>query len=300
MTTPNNQGADSNAIPPSQQSQGNPQPKDLPRTKAEAEALDRTDDEEHGTPLPKDDAKAKEEAAKLAAAKEAEEKKKAEEEGAGDEDEPPADDESWKNQYVELEGPGQAVIELLKEKGVTPVESNAIFAAALASGDLKDVKWDVLEARLGKASAALAKKGIEDYYEGIYKANVASRDAVHEAVGGDKNWAKLTAWAKKNEVGNPKLKAEVDEIRKGLDLGGRYAKQAAIDLKALYEADTNNKGLGTAKIKQGERTPDTGGVTAISRKAYIEGMHALNAKGATAEEYAALRASRQAGMAKGI
>lgn len=224
--------------------------------------------------------------------------KKPEEKKAEDKDKPT--DDSWKQEYIKMDDPvANSVIDLLKESNVSVVEANAIFEGALKSGDIKDINWDVLRARLGDAKFTLAKAGIETYYNGKHKANMESVAAAHEVMGGPENWQTVAAWVRATEKADPSRKAEFDEIRKGLDAGGRLAKYAAQDLRKLYEGDKNNNGLGTSKIVQGTSTAPTG-VAPLSRADYLKEMKAANDRNAKPAEIAALRARRQAGMQAGI
>ncbi|WKV17001.1 head scaffolding protein [Nostoc phage NMeng1] len=214
-------------------------------------------------------------------------------------DDKPTDD-SWKQDYIKMEDPvANSVIDLLKESQVSVVEANAIFEKALASGDIKDVNWDVLRARLGDAKFTLAKAGIEAYYNGKHQANMQSVAAAHEVMGGAENWQTVAAWVRATEKADPARKAEFDEIRKGLDAGGRLAKYAAQDLRKMYESDKNNNGLGTSKIVQGTSTAPTGAAP-LTRAEYLKEMKAANDRNAKPTEIAALRARRQAGMQAGI
>lgn len=243
------------------------------------------DDEEHGQPLAKAPSEKKVETPAEKPVVPA------------DEDEV---DDSWKTQYIEMpDAAGQSVINLLKAEGIKPVEANAIFEKALKSGDLKDVQWDVLVARLGEDKAALARIGIESHYEKVYKANVEVVNTVHAEVGGEPNWIKISTWAKAAEKKDPALKAEIDDIRLGIDAGGRSAKYAARDLKALYERAPGNNGLGVAKITQGTQ-PAPSGESPLSRRDYMAAMHKAEAENAKPAVIAALRARRQAGMQQGL
>jgi hypothetical protein len=215
-------------------------------------------------------------------------------------DTPTESDDKWKQEYIKMDDPvANSVIDLLKESQVSVVEANAIFEKALASGDIKDINWDVLRARLGDAKFTLAKAGIETYYNGKHKANMESVAAAHEVMGGPENWQTVAAWVRAQEKSNPARKAEFDEIRKGLDAGGRLAKYAAQDLRKLYESDKNNNGLGVSKIVQGTSSAPTG-LAPLNRAEYLKEMKAANDRNAKPAEIAALRARRQAGMQAGL
>lgn len=253
---------------------------------------------------PKDDANAKpaavvteEEKGKIAAAEAA--AKLAEEDKTKEDAEKNADG-SWKEDYIDLPDPAaQSVINLLKEAGVKPVEANEFFAEAFKTDDISKIKWDLLEARLGKDKTHLAKIGITDFYNREYSKNVATTNLVKEVVGGDEAWSKVAKWVGAAQTADPSRKAEFDELRKGIDMGGRYAKQAATDLKALYEAAPGNSGLGGTKVlAKGQQVSDPG-VVGMSKAEYVAELQ-KHGDGIKPAVYAALRARRKAGMATGL
>ncbi|MEX0583911.1 MAG: hypothetical protein WD185_09595 [Sneathiella sp.] len=203
-------------------------------------------------------------------------------------------------EYVTLDDPsGQAVINLLKEANVTPTEANAIFAKAIASGDLADVDWATLEAKVGKDKALLAKNGVESYYNNKFAVARATIAKTYEIMGGEENWGKVRTWAQTAEKTDAAVKQKIDGIRKMIDLGGYSAEAGATELKRMYEAAPGNSGLGTAKITTGDTVVSvTGGP--LSRTDYMTAMHAANNAQAKAPVFEALRARRRAGMAAGI
>lgn len=249
--------------------------------------LAKTDDEVHGVPDPKAEAlkQAKEEEAKA---------------GSEDEDDDEQPDE-WNGEYVKLgDSAGESVINLLKEAKVSAREANLIFAEAIAGNDLTKIKWDVLEEKLGKDKANLAKIGITDYYTRIYSDNVKTTEKAYEVVGGEENWKSIATWVKKAEKADPKRKAEFDEIRKGIDVGGRIAILAVNDLKSLYEADPKNNGLGVKKLTTGQRVVETTDGTPLSRADYLTAVKEAHEKNSPKEVISSLQRRRQAGMAQGL
>lgn len=206
-----------------------------------------------------------------------------------------------KIEYLELKDPtGNAVIELLKEAGVKAVEANLIFEEAYKTGDPTKIKWDVLKSRLGDAKFVLAQQGIEAFYNTTYKKNAESTATAYEIVGGEDNWKKVVAWVKRTEAANPKLKADFDEIRAGIDAGGRLLKHSVTDLKAMYEADAKNNGLGVGKVVKGSSVPGPLGGTAMSRGDYLTAMKEAMDKRASPAVIANLRARRAAGRQQGL
>lgn len=203
-------------------------------------------------------------------------------------------------QWVTLEDPsGQAALDLLKEGGVTPVEAESIFGDALTSGDMSKVKWDVLEARLGKSKAHLVKTGVIDYNNRVAEGVRETTKKVYDVVGGADNFNKVKAWVAATEKADPASKAKFDSIRRGLDAGGYTAELVAKDLRSMYEADPKNNGLGTSKVTGGDKPSGevTGGP--IDKKTYqteIRKAYANNDQKAVAS----LRARRLAGQQNGL
>lgn len=208
--------------------------------------------------------------------------------------------DAWKKDYIKFEDEaGQSVVNLLNEAGVKPVEANAFFEEAIKSGDFTKIKWDLIEARLGKDKAALARIGITHHYNTIYKRNEDTRAKGYEVVGGEENWKKVATWVKSTEKADPKQKAVFDEIRKGIDAGGRLAEYAFADLRKMYEADSKNSGLGTNKIVQGDLQPARV-EGALTKAAYLKEIKDAHARNATHAEINDIRARRTAGIQAGM
>lgn len=218
-----------------------------------------------------------------------------------EQDDDPGVDDTWDGTYVSFnDESADSVVDLLKEANVGGREANLIFEEAIKADDLSKVKWDVLEEKLGAAKAKLAKIAITDYYNRVYSKNVATTKAVHEAVGGPDNWQKIAKWVRTTESKDPSRAAEFNEIRKGIDSGGKLATYATKELIALYEADTKNKGLGTKKVTRGDNASDTGQHGApLSKAEYNAAIKKAYASKASPGDIAALRARRQAGMKAG-
>lgn len=211
------------------------------------------------------------------------------------------DDGSWKKEFIDAGSEaGNATITLLKAAGVSPVEANSIFEKALASGDLKDVNWAVLEARLTPEQYVLAKAGIEKHYEGHYQVQKATQDYGYKVVGGEANWLKVKEWANAKEKVDPAFAAEVDGVRKAIGIGG-YAAQIAIDaLAAKYNADPKNTTITPEKMERGQSLPNNAvSGEPLTRRQFYEARAKLGDR-ATKEQTDALWARRQAGAAKGI
>lgn len=219
-----------------------------------------------------------------------------------DADKPKLDDQADKAapaEWVKLEDPsGQAAIDLLKEGGVTPAEAELIFGDAMQTGDMSKVKWDVLESRLGKAKAHLVKTGVIDYNDRVAKATRETTAKVFDIVGGKENWTKVADWVAKVKKADPSSKAKFDSIQAGLDAGGYTAELVAKELRAMYEADPTNNGLGTDKIVHGNK-PDATAGGPIDKKTYQTEIKKAYAEG-DQKLINSLRARRLAGQKAGL
>jgi DNA polymerase III gamma/tau subunit len=249
-------------------------PEQISKEKEEAEAKVKTETE----------AKAAEEAAK----------KKAEEEAKSKEE--------WSKEWLTTgNAHADAAISIMKEAGMKPVEGNEVFEEAIKAGDLSKVKWELLDARLGKDKAFLVRTGIENYFNTEYTAQQEVVKYAHEKVGGEAGWDKVKDWAQKVEKTDAAFKRNLDEWRGGLKLGG-FAARAAVDaIKAAYEADPKNGSLTATKHERGTVTP-TGNtpVEGLSRRGYTDELEKAGGDRAPKAVQEALWARRQAGMKAGI
>ncbi len=213
-----------------------------------------------------------------------------------------ADGKDWTGEYITFgDAAADSVVDLLKEAGVGAREANLIFQEAVEADDLSKVKWDVLEERLGAAKARLAKMAITDYHDREYKKNVATTKAAHELVGGEKNWQKVAKWAKTKQESDPAFMGVMHEIRTGINAGGKLAAFAVAELKAAYEADPRNSGLGVAKVQRGTSAPKSNPHgEPLSRKDYLAEIKKANEGRPNPQLIAQLQARRQAGRAAGI
>ncbi|KJC51086.1 hypothetical protein UP09_03310 [Bradyrhizobium sp. LTSP885] len=193
----------------------------------------------------------------------------------------------------------QAAVNLLKEAGLGPNAANDYFAKAIKTGDLNDIDVAGLEAKLGKDKATLVLAGVHAHYNTLAAASQATVKQTHEIFGGEDNWGKVKTWAQTAEKADPKLKAQIDDIRSLLDEGGGRAAAGARELLRLYNAGPDNKGLGTNKLVTGDSTGSVIG-TALTRSAYITELKAAHERNATPQEIASIDARRRSGKAAGI
>lgn len=246
------------------------------------------------------------EAAEKAAAAELLKKQGLADEEEEDGDKPDEEDTDkpaeWDGEYTKFDDESaDSVVDLLKEAGVGGREAQLIFAKALETDNVDDVKWDVIKEKLGPAKAKLAEVAIRDYYSRVYSKHVATTNAAYEAVGGKENWEKVAKWSRTAQARDPSLKGQFDEIRAGINHGGKLAAFAVSELKALYEADTKNKGLGNSKVTRGDSGVDEGANGApMSKREYHAAIKKAHADRASPAEIASIRARRQAGAKRGI
>lgn len=209
------------------------------------------------------------------------------------------DDGSWKEQWVTTGNVhADAAVDMMKEAGMSPVEGNAVFAKAIESGNLNDVDWEVLEARLGKTKALLVRTGVENYYSQEYSEQMAVKEYAFKEVGGEAGWNKVQTWAKAQETADPAFAKQLNEWRQALAVGG-FAARAAVDAaKAAYEGAPGNSTLnkGGRPLERGNSTnqPAVEGEP-LSRSAYYEAME--RAGGDRSPEH--VKRSLQARRAKG-
>lgn len=210
------------------------------------------------------------------------------------------DDGSWKVQFIDAGSPeGNAAIKIMETAGVSPVEANSIFEKAIKSGNLEDVNWAVLEARLSPEQFVLARAGINAHYENTYKAQMETRDYGFKAVGGAANWDKLKDWAQAKEATDPTFKRDVDSVRKAISIGGRAAQYAIDGLKAMYDADPKNSTLALTKLERGDTLPTNKSVgEPLSRRDFYNERRKLGDR-ATADQVQALMARRELGIQRG-
>lgn len=253
-----------------------------------------------------DEAKAKEAAAAADKSKqktpEQLAKEKADADAAAAEKAKTTDDEEddWDGEYVALDHPsGDAAIEVMKEAGMSAIEASAVFADALKTGDITKVKWNLLEAKIGKAKTQLVKDGITQYNTEVISKTQATRATVLETVGGEDNWQAITKWAKAREKTDKVFAGQLQEYRKAIEIGGGIAKHTAEVLKAEFNKDPKNNGLGVTAIIQGGALPASVD-NPLTRADYVVELKKAHDRRASPEEIKALDARRTAGRQKGI
>lgn len=294
MTDQNEQNAQNNEVSPEEKArleavaangrQADPEA----LAKAEAAKAQQAKDEAEA-----EEQRKQEEASRAAATK------KEEEEAANKEKEPWSPD--WEKEWITVGNEhADAAIELMKNAGMTPVEGNSVFAKAMETGNLEDIKWEVLEAKLGKATSQLVRTGINNYYESEYKVQQELVNYAHEQVGGEKGWNDVKKWAQKQEGSDPAFAKELTEWRKALSVGG-FAARAAVDaIKARYEADPSNRSASRQIERGGTRNGGDLSGEPLSRSAYFKALDAAGGDRAPKAVVDALNARRAAGVKAGL
>ena len=210
-------------------------------------------------------------------------------------------DQVGKTKWAKSDDPiYNSVIEMLTDSGVSPMEGSAIFDKAVASGNLEDIDWAVLEKKVKPGQFTLIKAGVEKYYDDQYKPIRETVAKGHEIVGGEENWVKVRDWAQKQEKAG-KL-PQLGEIRKAIGQNGWIAQKAIEELKGLYEKDPSNKGLGVQKFTEGNVNQVIAAGDALNASDYRAELEKLKNgfREPDPKKLAALQARRKAGMAAGL
>jgi hypothetical protein len=215
-----------------------------------------------------------------------------------------AEKADWHKQYVKVDNEhAQAAIDMLEKAGVSPLEANAIFEEAIKDRDLSKVKWNILEDKLGKPAVTLMKAGIQQYAADLQNGHFATEKMVYETIGGQDNWPIMREYFQKQEKAATDVGKSVPEFRRMLDQGGQAAKLAIAEMKRIYEADAQNKGLGVNKIDAGKGTAVARDTSALSREAYqaeLQKASKIDNWDKREEAIQALRVRRMAGMKAGL
>lgn len=232
-----------------------------------------------------------EEKAKLAEAEALAAKEKADKEAADKAAEEAKNKEEVQEEYVEYGHPSaDAAVAMLKESGITPAESSAWFKKAAESGNIADIDYAAMEAKLGKDKATLVKTAVQDYYTSANQSIQKTANAVLEIVGGRENFDVVKVWAETRGKTDAAFASQFQEFVKMFDLGEHSARLAAKELKSLYEADPKNKSLVT-QVVSGDGVPGRDADKPLTRSEYLAAMKTAQEKGDNAE-IARLRAQR--------
>lgn len=205
--------------------------------------------------------------------------------------------------YVDMQDDNlNAVVDILKDVGLSPAESEAFFGQAVETQDPSKIDWNGLKDKVGATKAVAIKALVERYHTSNTQetqANTKLVSEVHEMFGGEAGFGTVAKWAQAKEKRDPKFAETLNDIREDIANGSpRAVKAAAKELLALYNGAPNTKGLGNTNVVKGEGkvAPTT---APLSRAEYAK----LNAEAQAKGDHAAigiLRARRMAGISKGI
>lgn len=261
---------------------------------------------ENAPPEPTAEEKAAKEAADKAKVAEAEQvtadqKKKDDEQKAKDEEDKKNTEEvkleDLPKEYPAYNDPdADAVVDILKEAGISAEDSNKIFFEASKTGDFTKVDRTLLEEKLGKSKANLVILGAQSYYNKTGAKVKETVSAVHAEVGGEENYKKVLDWARDKADKEPEFRTTMQDFNAMFDLNKTAAVQAAKQLTGLYEADSKNSSL-TRKQVHGDSVATLPGQSAdyISRADYLTKLKEADLKGNT-HEVNRLNAQRKASI----
>jgi hypothetical protein len=203
-------------------------------------------------------------------------------------------------EYATYDDPAaQGAIDVLKESGVSAEDAEKFFAPFFKSGELKDINWSELEAKIGKGKAWLVKTGVETAHANEVTKRDATVTQTLEIFGGQENWNTVKTWAQTKETTDPAFKKQVDDIRDLLNLGGAKASAGARELLRLFNSDTGTKGNGAKSLVTGTTTGAVVGKP-LTRAEYYTAMEKAENSGASEAVKQELRDRRHAGMVAGI
>lgn len=190
-----------------------------------------------------------------------------------------------------------AALKMMQGAGLKKADMDFIFSKAKQTGNLADINIAALEAKLGKENAALAMSGIRAYHDDSKRVNEGILKIAHEEAGGKEAWDAIAAWARTKAGVDKAFAAELAEYRELMQAGGKRAKIAAAEIKKLFTADPNTKGLQNGKMFQGDNSAIAGG--GISRAEYVTELKKAHDKGDGAM-VAQLQQRRAIGRAAGL
>lgn len=167
---------------------------------------------------------------------------------------------------------GNAILTVLQNSGVGVDDAKALLFDAMVAGDVSKIDKAALEAKVGKANATIILTGVTNEIKGRQEAAQAIVSDLHTEVGGKENWTKVAEWANKNVP-----ETDLNELRGMIDAGGRQAKLAARELKALYEKANTNSSLQHAETLPGNNPP-TPTSEPLSGPQYVLKLEELNKK----------------------
>ena len=207
--------------------------------------------------------------------------------------------------WMETEDPTlQASMNLMKAAGLKPSEAGEFFNEALETGDINTVDVEALTARVGKDNAELIMSGVVKYGADQSAEVLSKVNAIQNEVGGKDNWAKMVKWSKAAARADDAVKSELTELQGMMNGSEMQGKLAAQRMMQMYNADSKNSTMKTAKVAPTlaptSSAPASAPVKGISAQVYAESIQNLQSRGAArAAEMAALSKARAAGRKLG-
>lgn len=180
---------------------------------------------------------------------------------------------------------------LLKEAGVTEEESNTWFDKVLESNNIEDLDIKAIEDKLGKDKATLVIKAIKESYINDQRVAEVKVNATYDATGGKENFETIKDWVVATSEADPKFANEMQEYADMINLGPKAAKMAGKAMLDAYNADPNNRTLGT-QVVNGDGVPKDMNES-LNRAEYLENMKVAQAN-SDHGEIKRLRAVRRA------
>lgn len=185
------------------------------------------------------------------------------------------------------------VKEVFDDKKVSEDTMNKIFSKAAESGKPEDIDRDLLEASVGKAHAAVLIKALTDETNAEVAKYAATEKAVHEAAGGQAQWAAVQSWARQSLD-----QADLAEIDNALREGGYAAKAVATALVNDFRAASRAPNEQGQRLEGNPKLSNTG--TGLSRAEYTKQYAELSRKGGTKQQFDQLNAQRSLGVQQGL
>lgn len=162
---------------------------------------------------------------------------------------------------------GDAVLDMLKNADVSKDEARAMLYDAIAEGDPSKIDTAALKEKLGASQAYAAEQTLRAF---ITERATLAAEAVketHEIVGGEEAWDKVRDWV--NDPANMSPD-QLGEYAKMIDAGGAQRRFAITEMKAAYEADSNNSDLANSREEPTEAASAPPAVEPISKTEYAD------------------------------
>lgn len=204
-------------------------------------------------------------------------------EAAAEAEAKPTQDETGSSPIPEGEWPTttnrnlNAALGIMKDKGMTPAEADAVFAEYAKTGNPDTIKRDVLVEKLGADQASLVETGVKDFYVAEGQRNLQITRAGHEAVGGEENFTKVVQYCRDKASKDKAFAAEYEQYKEMINKSEVQARMVMTRLKEVYESDSNNSTLNatSGNVQKGDGgKPQTSLKPFASKKEYGDQLRA--------------------------